>query len=266
MKQKGIDVSFDDYCKPRKNPDENEWMLFMEEVNSQCPKCGKKFLYVTEKSIMKGAEIAHIFPNSPTPKEKIILKDVEVDGDNSEAFENKIALCKDCHDNYDSNKTVASYNDMLDLKRRLHLDLLAKKMMSGENIEDELSSVVRSLSSATAKELEDWDQLSYSSLKVSQKVDIPLLCKRIEGDVTSFYPYCRQKFREIDSSGSQFEIICMTVRRGYLKLRKQGLGKEEIFEQLANWLVSKTHASKNACEIIVSFFVQNCDVYDEISK
>ena len=201
----------------------------MEEVNSQCPKCGKKFLYETGKSIMKGAEIAHVFPNSPTPKEKVILKDVEVDGDNSEAFENKIALCKDCHDNYDANKTVASYNDMLDLKRRLHLDLLAKKMMSGENIEDELSIVVMALSSATAEELDDWGPLSYTSLKVSQKVELPLLCKRIEGDVTSFYPYCRQKFREIDTSGSQFDIICLTVRRGYLKLKEKGLGKDVAF-------------------------------------
>ena len=37
-------------------------------------------------------EIAHIFPNKPTEEEKKILADVEVLGDDSECFENKIAL------------------------------------------------------------------------------------------------------------------------------------------------------------------------------
>ncbi len=266
MIRKGIKVTFNEYCITRKNPDSNEWMLFMEEVNSQCPKCGKKFLYTANSSIMKGAEIAHVFPNKPTPSEKEILKDVEVDGDSSESFENKIALCKDCHDAYDAHKTVDSYNEMLELKRRLNLELKAKKMLSGENIEDELTAVIKSLSCANNEDLEGAERMRYDTLQVSQKVDIPYLCKRIEGDVTSYYPFCRKKFKEIADAGDKFTIICLSVKKNYLKLKAQGLDKEEIFEQLTDWLESKTHAGRNACEIMISFFVQNCDVYDEISK
>lgn len=266
MMRKGVTVSFDDYCKERKEPTQNELMLYLEEVNQLCPVCGKAFLYQTAKSTVKGCEIAHVFPNSPTPREKEILKDVEVVGDDSESFENKIALCLDCHTEYDANKTVESYNEMLELKRRLYAELRAKKELSGENIEAELTTVVKQLSEVSDEDLDGIGKLSYESLKVSQKVDIFPLRKRIESDVTSFYPFCRQRFKDIDSTGTKFNIICLSVKKSYLKLKSKGLGKEEIFEQMTDWLVSKTHASRAACGIMVSFFVQNCDVYDEISK
>lgn len=264
MIRNGEQVSFEEYCKDRREILANEWSLHFEEVNTQCPICGREFLYKAATSLMKGAEIAHIFPNSPTASEKVILKDVEVDGEDSEAFENKIALCKNCHDEYDAKKTVESYNKMLELKRHLYSELKAKKMLSVENIEDELTDVVRKLSTASQVDLDGAGELNYSSLKVSRKVDIVHLRKRIEGDVTAYYPFCRQKFKEIDTSGCGFNVVCLSVKKSYLKLKGEGLDKETIFEQMTNWLVSKTHASYNACAIMVSFFVQNCDIYDEI--
>ena len=84
MIRNGELVSFEEYCKDRREILTNEWSLHFEEVNTQCPICGREFLYKAATSLMKGAEIAHIFPNSPTASEKVILKDVEVDGEDSE--------------------------------------------------------------------------------------------------------------------------------------------------------------------------------------
>lgn len=266
MIRNGEQVSFKEYCKDRREPLQNEWSLYFEEVNTQCPICGRKFLYQATTSLMKGAEIAHIFPNSPKDHEKLILKDVEVDGEDSESFENKIALCKDCHDEYDAKKTVESYKKMLELKRHLHSELKAKKMLSGENIEEELTTVVRLLANVSQEELDGIGSLNYSSLKVSQKVEIPHLRKRIEGDVASFYLFCEQKFKETDPTGDSFDIVCTSVKKSYKKLKKERFDKESIYEQMTNWFVSKTHASYNACAIMVSFFVQNCEIYDEIPK
>jgi uncharacterized protein YjaZ len=187
-------------------------------------------------------------------------------GNDSESFDNKIALCLDCHKEYDANKTVESYNNMLELKRRLFAELRAKKALSGESIERELATVVQQLSQVRDEELSGLEKLSYDSLKVSQKVDITPLRKRIEADVTSYYPYCKQCFKDIDATGVSFDIVCLTVKKSYLKLKTGGLDKEAIYEKLTDWLVSKTHVSRVACGIMVSFFVQNCDVYDEISK
>ena len=43
--------------------------------------------------------------------------------------------------------------------------------------------------------------------------------------------------------------------------------KSDIFDQLVNWVMAKTcSTSREACEAIVSFFVQNCEVFREITK
>lgn len=116
MIHNGRTINVATYCIERKNPKGNESLRYVLEVENCCPKCGKAIMnFSADKK--KLYEIAHIFPNRPTEEEKKILADVEVLGDDSECFENKIALCRDCHKEYDEHKTVEKYYDMLNLKR-----------------------------------------------------------------------------------------------------------------------------------------------------
>lgn len=40
-----------------------------------------------------------------------------------------------------------------------------------------------------------------------------------------------------------------------------------IFNLLVDWVMSKNPlSSREACEILISFFVQDCEVFDEISE
>jgi hypothetical protein len=118
MIRNGTVVDIETYCKDRKRPTDKENLRYILEVGNECPMCGK---IITDFSADKHKlyEIAHIFPNSPTEKEKPVLADVEVLGENSESFENKIALCRDCHKEYDEHKTIEKYNAMLNLKKKL---------------------------------------------------------------------------------------------------------------------------------------------------
>ncbi len=47
--------------------------------------------------------------------EVLELKGLERLGDNCEEFENKVALCKDCHGYYDDHKTKDEYLNLLTL-------------------------------------------------------------------------------------------------------------------------------------------------------
>ena len=118
MIRNGTIVDVATYCKDRKRPNDKENLRYILEVGNECPMCGK---IITDFSADKHKlyEVAHIFPNSPTGEEKTVLADVEVLGENSESFENKIALCRDCHKEYDEHKTVEKYNAMLKLKKKL---------------------------------------------------------------------------------------------------------------------------------------------------
>lgn len=43
--------------------------------------------------------------------------------------------------------------------------------------------------------------------------------------------------------------------------------KCDIFDDIVQWMYEKTNKiSKIACEVIVSFFIQDCEVFREIAK
>ena len=46
----------------------------------------------------------------------------------------------------------------------------------------------------------------------------------------------------------------------------KGLDKKEIYKQMTNWFERKTGCDVEACQIMVSFFVQDCEIYEELSK
>ena len=71
------EVSVKDYCKPRQNPTDNQQKVFLAEVGNHCPFCGCYLLKHTCASISKLYEIAHIFPNSPTPIEEKLLNSLK---------------------------------------------------------------------------------------------------------------------------------------------------------------------------------------------
>ena len=85
-------IAADPYLKKRKAPTEAEQQLYLKEVSFSCPLCGKILRHKKQGKANKLYEIAHIFPNSPTEKQYKLLSKLPRLGDNSESFENKIAL------------------------------------------------------------------------------------------------------------------------------------------------------------------------------
>lgn len=267
MIRNGKKVSIKDYCKDRKAPTCNEIKLYLEEVDYLCPMCGcgKSLVNIINGDIYNQYEIAHVFPNSPTAEEKKILKDVEIDGINSESMDNKIALCRDCHKIYDKRKSIESYNNMLELKRQKSAAMKAKKSVSKENIEEELLKVIDVLSNIDRAVLDHTTTIEYKSLMVAQKVSDDLLCNNIEQNVTRYFNYVRDCFKLYDPAGDKFELVCLQMKKLYVSLKAQHQGLDDIHDSIVDWLRSKTNGKRIACDIIFSFFVQNCDIY-EVSK
>ena len=112
-------IANDPYLVVRKAPTPAEQQLYLKEVSFSCPLCGKDLRNRRQRKTNKLYEIAHIFPNSPTEEQYERLRSLLRLGDNSEAFENKIALCKECHDQQDYHTTQEDYRNLLNKKKLL---------------------------------------------------------------------------------------------------------------------------------------------------
>ena len=241
-------------------------LAYLLEVDGTCLLCGKYMLEVKGKGRHKNYQIAHIYPNSPTPIEVKELKGLERLGANCEDFENKIALCNACHGYYDDHKTQEEYLKLLKIKKNLLLSSKAKIATSHQDLEQEIILVINALSGIDIKKI----KLEYKALKISTKIEdaYPILRLKIETYVCIYFNFIKQTFQNLDQAGQiNFELVASEIRTSFLKCEEEMISKSQIFESLVKWLKSKSVGSSNeGCEAIISYFVQSCEVFHEIAK
>lgn len=264
-----VTKSNDPYLIDRIAITDNMDNAYLLEVDGICPLCGKYLLAGKGKRMIKKYQIAHIYPNSPIQNEVKELEGLERLGTNCEDFENKIALCKDCHWYYDDHKTKEEYLNLLSIKKGLLSASKAKIAASHQDLEQEIILVINALAKIDEKSLEGM-KLEYKALKISNKIEdkYAILKIKIETYVCSFFNFIKETFQNLDQTGQiNFKLIASEIKTTFLKCEKEMISKSEIFKSLVNWLQSKTvGASNEACEAVISYFVQNCEVFHEITK
>ncbi|MBU3216863.1 HNH endonuclease [Clostridium estertheticum] len=264
-----ITKSNDPYLIQRIAITDNLDNAYLLEVDGICPLCGKYMLLGKGKRMNKKYQIAHIYPNSPTPNEVKQLEGLERLGSNCEDFENKIALCKDCHGYYDDHKTKEEYLDLLKIKKNLTSVSKAKIAASHQDLEQEIILVINALSHIDEESLQKM-KLEYQALKISNKIeDTYIILKvKVENYVCIFFNFIKEIFQDLDQAGHiDFGLVASEIKTTFLKCEKEMSSKSEIFRSLVKWLESKAVGSSNeACEAVISYFVQSCEVFHEIAK
>ena len=260
-------IKRDPYMKERKEPTEFECKLFLREVDFHCPLCGEEILYRGQKKRNKLFQIAHIYPNRPTIEQYEVLKNVERLGDDCESFENKIALCLKCHLTQDYQTSLEDYSILLNIKKRLLEKSALNDAVRTLDIEKDISKIITKLVTVTTSDLAE---LNYDPVTIAKKFETKdlLIKSHIEQYVHIYYPYIRDCLKEIDGiNGFNQQVLAGQIRICFLKMSGESNDKSLIFNQMVEWLKSKTQStSKEACEAIISFFVQQCEVFDEITE
>lgn len=260
-------IAADPYLKERKSPTQAEQQLYLKEVSFSCPLCGKDLRHRRQRKSNKLYEIAHIFPNSPTEEQYELLGSLPRLGETSESFENKIALCKDCHDQQDYHTTKEDYLELLKKKQFFLSNMDLRDATQSLGLELEIADVVQKVCSLREDEL---SKLNYAPVNLAKKFssDEFLLKNRISMYVTSYYPYIRDLFKEMEGiNGFRLDTLSLQIKCCFTKMEAISTDKTAIFDQLVDWVNAKTlSTSRTACEAVVSFFVQNCEVFHEITK
>ena len=259
----------DNYLQPRTAITDNVDLQHIQEVGGYCPLCGKMLIVKKNKRISKNYQIAHIYPNSPNEHQRQELAGLERLGISCEDFENKIALCRDCHALFDDHTTKEEYLKIISIKKQLLQENTTQASISTEDIETELLLIMEKLSEAGDEEISK-QALNYKGIKIVDKLEdnYVLLRRKIEFNVCTYFGLIKENMKNLsDENRFNFDLVASEVKTAYLKASAGASDKGIIFNSLVKWMKSKIpQASDEGCEIMVSFFVQNCEVYDEISK
>ncbi|MCM0004267.1 ABC-three component system protein [Bacillus paranthracis] len=248
----------------RRNPTDNESAILLAEVENLCPLCSITLMYDKQGRKNKRFEAAHIYPLNPTEEEAELLKNVEKLHEDVNNLKNFIALCRKCHKQFDHPRTVEEYKKLYSLKKSLIARAEAREKYHDYQIELEIKQIISKLTEYSDESVTS--TLGTDALKLEEKANETLtgLTKRkIRNDITDYYIYIQEQFKMLDREETDsFDLIAAQVKTFYLKLKKNEKSQQVIYEQMIEWLSKKTeNSSKEACGIIISFFIQNCEVF-----
>ncbi len=261
-------IDADPYHRERKSSTEAEIRLYLREVNYHCPLCGEELQYHGQaKPEQKLFEIAHIYPNRPTIEQYNNFKGLRRLGNNSESFENKIALCLKCHPTQDYHTTADEYNTLLAIKERYLQETELDISVWNLNLEDQIELILQRLSIVTDEEL---SELCFDPKLLAKKFykNESALKRKVKNYVLEYYPFIRDFLKVMDgNNGFHQSILAEQIRSCFTKMNDKTQDKEMIFSHMVQWIKNKTLSKSDlACEAVVSFFVQNCEVFNEISE
>lgn len=181
--------------------------------------------------------------------------------------DNLIALCPDCARKYLFSLAPEKIERLEDIKLKLTSLMEAMEAMSEEKI---VAGVERVLQKIATIPFEEVLELKYDPAQVIKKMDKtdPALYIEIHGFAGRYYPDVEAIFKQMEIENlCDYEKFCYQMKFQYKALADQGnLSQREIYEGLSAWVYETTHEEMSFCKVVVSFFVQKCEVFDVISE
>lgn len=249
----------------RKKYSEALVISLLTQVQRVCPLCSEPLFYQKTGALHRGYELAHIYPLNPTDEEVRTLQEEERLSDDINAPENIIPLCSVCHQKFDKPRTVEEYRKLAALKKSLTDRSDQELLWKRYPIEEELQQIVEEIYRAV--DFPSDPELSYATKKVEEKADATLLrptLRKLGNHVRDYYVLIRKRMSQIDLLRPEFSTMVSQQFKNYYLLQKgRGLSQQAIFENIVSWVRTKTSCrSVDAAEILVAFFVQNCEVFE----
>ena len=98
-------------------------------------------------------------------------------------------MCKNCHDNYDYQKTVSEYENLFNLKRKYEAAYDAKMLLSSYPVEESIEAILKKLSKLKIDDIDSMTKLSMEALRIRDKVKNlnSLLIRNIEEQVAQYF-------------------------------------------------------------------------------
>lgn len=232
--KEGIDIEESDYNKLRHS-------LYVE-ADGICPITGNKLEISGDKA----------------------FKIIKIDNNMPFNFDNTIAISPLASPTYFYKNSNRNYSELSQIKEELYEKQRIKGILDDSFYSKKLKCIIDKLTfNPTFLKVE----LRLQPTELKNKIDpSKRIYSKIFPLITDYYLYLRELFKEKDGNGFNFSNLCTIIKNDYLKLAKENFSQEKIFDMLSENLSRKIQEPLLPCEIIISFFIQNCEVFDEITK
>lgn len=179
---------------------------------------------------------------------------------------NLIAMCPDCCNKYAIGRSAETMRRIQEIKKNLIDSADVREMVADQKIEDGVRRVLEKIPSMP-KPL-DVD-LNYDPVTLRQKIEADniMLYIRAQAQVNIYFNAVHETFQELSREGRlRFNPFCNQVKITYLNLKDKGYSQPRIFDEMVDWLQHGTNEDRGSCEVVISYFIQKCEVFDVIAE
>lgn len=221
------------------------------ESNGYCafPGCGKRL------SVVANGKIAHAY--------EIVL----IDKSKASTIDNLLAVCPQCQATYtldENNKKLMK--ELKGIKSVLSDHQQSVDMLESLNLDKGITNVIKKAAKLGEKDLKD---ASLDPKEIKQKMsptEDAALYYTVNGYVTVYFRKIKEIMTNLDKRGEiDYEEVQNQIHAIYLRLKKKKKSRIEIFNEIADKIHRVTLQDDIYCKIVVSYFVQSCEVFDAIT-
>lgn len=182
------------------------------------------------------------------------------------SMNNLIAMCPDCCNKYAIGRNAETMRRIQEIKKNLIDSADVREMVADQKIEDGVRRVLEKIPSLPKPPAVD---LNYDPVTLRQKIEADniMLYVRAQAQVNIYFNAVHETFQELSQEGRlRFNPFCNQVKITYLNLKDKGYSQQRIFDEMVDWLQRGTNEDRGACEVVISYFIQKCEVFDVIAE
>lgn len=223
----------------------------LSETDGFCPfpGCGKQL------TVLGNGRAVHTYNVSLIDKKKAATPD------------NLIAMCPQCYATYLLDENTKVCKSLKEVKTVLSTHRQSVHLLDNLPLEKGIVGVISRIKKLGEKELLD---ASLDPKEIKQKLspsqDMALYLA-VNNYVTTYFRRIKEIMMNLDKRGEiDYDEIQDQIHAFYKRLKKANKTRPEIFNEIVGKVHRVTLQDDIYCQIVVSYFVQSCEVFDAITK
>ncbi|PKK97436.1 MAG: hypothetical protein CVV57_09745 [Tenericutes bacterium HGW-Tenericutes-2] len=247
-----------------------EEIPYLSEANNHCPLCGNDLVRNIRGRRNAFYGITKVYDEEFDDETKKELESVHPAPSSIDTKDNRIALCLSCYSDYRANPTHDTYQRLISKKQSFERNSEIDAALSRIDVEKSIEKIINDLGNLSSDKAAGLLPLDPKEIKDKITDDV-ILRDDVTHWVLKYYKFIEQQFSNLDSSGkTRFKVIANQVSTAFESLDALELmNQQEIFNRLSLWMADDLGYSLDMISVVnimIAFFVQNCEVFHEISE
>ena len=190
-----------------------------------------------------------------------------IDKKKAPEIQNLLTLCPQCYATYSIDDSTKICKELVQVKKILVAHNQSVTLLDDLSLEKGIAGVIGKVIKPKEKDLV---ATSLDPKEIKQKLnttDNLVLYNQVNFYVTTYFVRIREIMTNLDKRGEiDYDEVQDQMRAIYKRLKKSKKTNMEIFNEIVVKLHHVTMQEDVYCQIIVSYFIQSCEVFYAITK